>query len=239
MLALHNNATSVARRPVSVMCRGLDARVTHRVAEISSRQVCRARETVFFEGDPGQYVYEVVEGVLKLCKLMPDGRQQITGFLYPGQLFGLVLDNDYVYTAEAVSDVVLIRYPIGQLDKMTEEVPGLGRSLLALTTHELVAAQEQMLLLGRKSSVEKVASFLMRLSDANDERGDDPLSLHIPMVRSDIADYLGLTPETVSRTITKLKTVGVIQLQPHNTVAIRDAEQLADLAAGAETVFTH
>ena len=205
MLEHSTHDVAIASQIPSVICRGLDARVSDRVAGISSRQACRARQTVFYEGDPGRYVYEVIAGVLKLCKLLPDGRQQITGFLYPGQLFGLVLHGDYIYTAEAVTDVKLGRFPISQLDRMADEVPGLGRSLLALTTHELVTAQEQMLLLGRKSSAEKVASFLQRLSEANEERGDDPLLLHIPMVRSDIADYLGLTTETVSRTITKLK----------------------------------
>ncbi len=239
MLEHSTHDVAIASQIPSVICRGLDARVSDRVAGISSRQACRARQTVFYEGDPGRYVYEVIAGVLKLCKLLPDGRQQITGFLYPGQLFGLVLHGDYVYTAEAVTDVKLGRFPISQLDRMADEVPGLGRSLLALTTHELVTAQEQMLLLGRKSSAEKVASFLQRLSEANEERGDDPLLLHIPMVRSDIADYLGLTTETVSRTITKLKTIGVIQLCPRNTVAVRDADRLFDLATGAETAFAH
>jgi CRP/FNR family transcriptional regulator len=108
--------------------------------------------------------------------------------------------------------------------------PVLGHTFLAWTRNELAAAQDQMLLLGRKSAMEKIASFLLRLSERNDERDEDPLRLFVPMTRNDIGDYLGLTTETVSRTITRLDKMGVIARPDQSDIVIRDFDLLIDLA---------
>lgn len=199
---------------------------------VSTTQCFGAGDAVFFEGDPCVHLYEVAEGVLRLYKLTPDGRRQITGFLYPGQLFGLNVGGIYAYTAECVTKVKLSCYPRAKLEAAIESNPRLARRFLRATVQELSVAQDQMLLLGRKTAIEKVASFLVRLSDQSRERGDDPEELYLPMTRMDIGDYLGLTTETVSRSMTRLKTTGVICLRPHGRVCLRVLDQLMYLADG-------
>jgi CRP/FNR family transcriptional regulator len=210
------------------MCRGLGRQGASRVVAVSTLQKASAGETVFSEGDEADGIYEVVSGMLRLYKLLPDGRRQITGFLGHGQILGLAPEGIHVYSAEAINDVTLCRYPRAGFDRLIDEVPGLARRLLAVTSHELRAAQDQMLLLGRKAASEKVASFLLLMAD---QQGND-IEVAVPMARSDIADYLGLTTETVSRTFTKLKIDGLISLLTPNRVEICDRDRLEDFAAG-------
>ncbi len=214
----------------SVICQGHHVELKNRLFEISSLQEVHAKETIFWEGDPSDYVYEVLQGVVLLYKLTPDGRRQITDFVYPGQPFGLGADDRHTHTAEAVTGARLCRYSHDLLDQSMTVYPVLGHTFLAWTSNELAAAQDQMLLLGRKSAMEKIASFLLRLSERNDERDEDPLRLFVPMTRNDIGDYLGLTTETVSRTITRLDKMGVIERPDQHDIVIRDYDQLVDLA---------
>jgi len=197
---------------------------------ISSLQRKAPGETLFAEGDETNSVYEIVRGTLRLVKLLPDGRRQITGFLSAGRLLGLAPEGAHVYTAEAVTEVTLCRYGRAAFERLIDEVPGFARRLLDVTSHELRVAQDQMLLLGRKTATEKVASFLLLIAEQQD--GDGTLEVDLPMTRSDIADYLGLTIETVSRTLTKLKQDGLIALQEPHRIKIRNRDQLEELAAG-------
>lgn len=203
-----------------------------RLAALAVHRRLRAKETAFYEGDAADALFEVVGGVLKLYKLLPDGRRQITGFAYPGSWVGIGLCDTYAYTAEAVTDVTLIRYPRARLESLYDEVPGLARRILSLTAAELATAQDQMLLLGRKSAMEKIASFLLRLSEQAEERGDDASELNLPMSRTDIGDYLGLTIETTCRVLSQLCRMGVIEMCGRNRIRLRDPDQLADLAEG-------
>jgi CRP/FNR family transcriptional regulator len=198
-------------------------------AAIGSLQRKAPGETLFAEGEESNSVYQVVRGMVRLYKLLPDGRRQITGLLSAGHLLGIAPEGVCIYTAEAVTEVVLCRYARAAFERMIDEVPGFAKQLLAVASHELRAAQEQMLLLGRKTATEKVASFL--LSIAQDEE-DGAQTVEIPMSRNDIADYLGLTIETVSRTLTKLKQDGLIALPTPSRIEIRDRDQLEELAAG-------
>ncbi len=195
---------------------------------ISSLHKKAAGETVFAEGDDADSVYEVVSGMVRLYKLLPDGRRLITGFLSAGHLMGLAPEGVCVYTAEALTEVTLCRYKRTAFERLIDEVPGFAKRLLAATSHELRAAQDQMLLLGRKAASEKLASFLIMLA----EQQEDEDEIDVPMTRSDIADYLGLTIETVSRTLTKLRQDGLIALPNPTRIEILDREQLEDLAAG-------
>jgi CRP/FNR family transcriptional regulator len=210
------------------VCRGLGRQATSHVAAISSLQKKAAGSTLFSEGDTAENVYEVVRGMLRLCKLLPDGRRQVTGFLSAGHLFGLAPEGNHIYTAEAITDVTVCRYPRSAFDRLVEEMPGFARRLVTMTAQELRTAQEQMLLLGRKSASEKVASFLLLVAEAQGG-GDD---LDVPMSRADIADYLGLTIETVSRTLTRLKHDGLIALPTSARIEICDRDRLEELAAG-------
>lgn len=185
---------------------------------------------LFSEGDEAEGVFEVVSGTLRLYKVLIDGRRQIIGFVSGGQLLGLAAQRQYLCTAEAVTPLTLRRYQRPAFERRIDEEPGLARRLLTAVSNELRMAQDQMVLLGRKSASEKVASFLLSLAAHEDGEHDDHVDL--PMGRGDIADYLGLTVETVSRTFTRLKSDGLIALPTPASVEILDLEQLADLAAG-------
>jgi CheY-like chemotaxis protein len=129
--------------------------------------------------------------MLRLVKLLPDGRRQITGFLSAGRLLGLAPEGAHVYTVEAITEVTLCRYGWAAFERLIDEVPGFAKPLLTVTSHELRVAQNQMLLLGRKTATEKVASSLRLIAEQRD--GDGTPEVDLPMTRSDIADYLGLT----------------------------------------------
>lgn len=213
------------------MCQGLERQAASRVVAVSSRQVLAPGQTLFAEGDTTENVYEVVSGIVKLYKLLPDGRRQVTGFLSAGHLMGLVYRGFYVYTAEAVTDVIVCRYPRARFESLIDEVPGFARRLLAIHSDELRVAQDQMLLLGRKTATERVASFLEMMAEMQgaETPSDD---IHVPMSRQDIADYLGLTIETISRTLTKFDADGIIERRKCDRIRVRNADRLADLASG-------
>jgi CRP/FNR family transcriptional regulator len=199
------------------------------VAPIAAVQCKRAGEVLFREGDPADSVYEVLTGMVRLYKLLPDGRRQITGFLSRGNLLGLAPEGICVFTAEALTDVTLSCYRRKNFERLIDELPGFARRLLAVASSELNAAQDQMLLLGRKTAAEKVASFLLVMADRHQgDRGP----VEVPMTRADMADYLGLTIETVSRTITRMRQDGLISIPSAAHIEITDRNRLQILAAG-------
>ena len=214
--------------------RPLDGEVSHRLFCISSVHTVPAKEVLYCQDEPGDHVYEVIEGVLKLYMLTADGRLQITGFAYPGQILALDAGPTYTTTAEAVTKARVCQYPRAKFERVIDAYPKFARQLFAIVAQDLTAARSQMLLLGRKSATEKVASFLLDLAERNDARGEDPTRIDLPMPRGDIGDYLGLSLETVSRTITQLRQLGVLDLRQHRTVAICDMDRLNDLAEEGE-----
>jgi len=209
---------------------GLSPQGASHLMAISTLQHKAPGEALFSEGDEADSVYEVVRGMLRLYKLLPDGRRQITGFLSAGHFLGLAPEGVFVYTAEAITEVTLCRYKRKAFDHLIDEVPGFAKRLLAVASHELCAAQSQMLLLGRKAATEKVASFLLMMADQQGKDGE--ATIDIPMTRNDIGDYLGLTIETVSRTLTKLRQDWLIALPTPDRIKIRDRDQLEELAEG-------
>jgi CRP/FNR family transcriptional regulator len=184
------------------------------------------------ERDPAAHVFNITAGVVKLYKLLVDGRRQIVGFLFAGDLLGLSFGGEYAYSAEAVTPVTACRFARPRLNDLLRQFPAMSERLLGIAVNELGAAQEQMLLLGRKTARERVASFLLSLSRRAARAGlrDDPVSL--PMTRADIGDYLGLTIETVSRTLSQLKRDGIVSLPSPSTVRLADREALEEAAEG-------
>src|SRR5262249_21620544 len=209
------------------VCRGLGREATSNVMAITSLQKKAAGEAIFWEGDVADSVFEVVSGMLRLHKLLPDGRRQVTGFVCAGHLIGLAPEGTWVYTAEAITDVTLCRYRRPAFERLIDTVPGFARRVLTATSHELRVAQDQMLLLGRKTAAERVASFLLLMAEQQDSE-----QISVPMGRNDIADYLGLTIETVCRTLTQLKRDRLIELPTHGQIVIRDRDELENLSAG-------
>ncbi len=188
----------------------------------------RRNGTLFVEGDAARYCFKVLTGAARSCRLFPDGRRHIGDFFLPGDFIGFDAQEQYRFSAEAVTDTTLLRYDRHNVERMLLLRSGLGRRLLDRVYHRLSVAQEQMLLLGRKSASERVASFLLVLSERNGKA--DRISL--PMSRGDIADYLGLTVETVSRVFTHFKTQGTIQLESAAEVIIKDGHALENMAEG-------
>jgi CRP/FNR family transcriptional regulator len=136
----------------------------HLASIASTREVDRG-QMLFIEGDPAKFLYTIVGGTLQIYKLLPDGRRQITGFLFPGDFLGLADDGVYAYSAEAVIDTALHRYRFEELATLLARYPEMENRLFTIASHELAEAQEQMLLLGRKTATEKVASFLLAFGE--------------------------------------------------------------------------
>jgi CRP/FNR family transcriptional regulator len=184
-------------------------------------------ETLFCEGDEADAVYVVHSGTVRCCKMLNDGRRQIIGFYQAGDLLGLSLGEDYAYSAEGVTPVRLRRLGRTQLESLLDAHPQLRRRLFSIAAGELAAAQNQMLLLGRKTARERICTFL--LGRAGTAGG----TVELPMSRADIADYLGLTIETVSRTLSQLRSAGLIRMPGLNSLELADPERISDMAEAA------
>lgn len=213
-------------------CQPLDDEELKQLSAIVSTVELVPGDPLFDEEEPAVHLFNVTAGTMKVYKLLPDGRRQITGFLFSGDFLGLAKAETYAYSAEAVTHAALCRFPRKKLEDLLARYPKLESRLLGLASHELAAAQEQMLLLGRKSAQEKIVSFLLMLAERAARRGQAGNPVAVPMSRSDIGDYLGLTTETVSRTITLLKTRGLISLLPNGRVDLRDLVVLRNIAEG-------
>ena len=189
-----------------------------------------AGETVFLDDDPAGEVFEVAAGVVRLCRLLPDGRRAVLGFRFAGEVFGLCPGEAYGCTAEAVTDATLRCSRRRALDAAAERSPELRRRLTAELWRELGAAQAALLALGRKAACERVAGFLVALW----RRAGTADGVDLPMGRLDMADHLGLTIETVSRAMTELRKKGVIALPTAYRVAVLKPAALLALAGEAD-----
>ncbi|MEX2642582.1 MAG: cyclic nucleotide-binding domain-containing protein [Acetobacterales bacterium] len=215
------------------VCKSLDAAGLHQLDAISRHVRFERHAALVEEGAPFTHVFNVVSGLIKTYKLLSDGRRQITGFLMPGDFLGLAGLDALPYTAEAVTDVEICRYPRGQFESVIRSHPEAERQMMDMAHRELAAAQDQMLLLGRKHADERVAWFILDLARRAEERGEPHSDrIELPISRADAADYLGLTVETVSRTFTRLRKQGLFDLPSPHTVLIRDRESLGELAGG-------
>ena len=210
------------------MCGVLESAALREFKESGPTVHYEAGETVVFEADEAANVYSLTSGLLRLSKLLPDGRRQIAGFMFPGDFLGITMEEEHAFTAESIAPSTLCKFPRRRFDEFISKHPMLERRLYAFAAHELAAARQQLILLGRKTATERIASFLLML----DGRCHLPRSADIafPMSRADIADYLGLRIETVSREISALKAARVIQLTGRQSFRIVDRAQLEQLA---------
>jgi len=181
-------------------------------SEISSERTYGNKENIFLQQETATNLYNITEGNVKIYHLLSDGRIQIIGFLYPGDFFGAYKKGKYNYSAEAIGDVRLCVFKQEVLDKYLGKNMNLAKELLHMTSHELTLAQDRIGVLGKMNANERMARFILNISNQRARIGwqDNPISL--PMTRQDIADYLGLTLETVSREITKLKISNIIKV---------------------------
>lgn len=207
VLALHG-AAAMPRRPA---------------AESGVRLRFAKGEAIYAEGDDAECFYRIVSGTVRICKVLQDGRRQIEAFHFARDIFGLERGTTHRFAAEAVDDLVVLAFRARNLEDLIRDDPELGGELMTSVLASLDRARDHLVLLGRKSAREKIATFLLNVAErlSRDDR------FELPMQRGDIADHLGLTIETVSRTLTRMARDGLIGLQAcGRTVEILDREGL-------------
>jgi CRP/FNR family transcriptional regulator, anaerobic regulatory protein len=188
-------------------------------------------EHAFYEGDAQTHIYRIKSGMMRLYRLLADGRRQVIAFRLPGHLIGLGEHETQFCSAEALTDVVLQCVPLSIVYRRMQEEPRFGSELVRCLAVELAETRNQVAFLNRRSALEKLATFILGFLVWTGE--DTKLELELHMGREDIADYLGLTVETVSRSFAKLKTQGIVSLPRAQTIVIHDIGRLIALAAGA------
>jgi len=195
---------------------------------IGTRRSYARNDEIFAEGDRPDCWFKVVSGAVRVCKLMADGRRHIAEFHFAGDCFGFDSLPERLFSAEAVGDAVIMRFPRRATERLIDESPKLARYLREMTLRDLANAQMHMMMLGRMSAPERVATFLLDLAD----RRDASCALDLPMSRADIADYLGLTIETVCRVLSSFKRDGIIDIPNAHRIELRNRAALAEIGEG-------
>ncbi len=206
--------------------------LTHHLQTIQSygaRQHYSRNETIFNQGDEAGHVYRIVDGTVRLCRHRPDGRRYVVDFLLPGDVIGFVESPDQPVSAEAVTEVSLVAFPRACFDRLARDSAEARKQLLCHMSESLLSAQQHLFVLGCQKATERVASFLLRLAERLDVMSGERMDLF--MSRQDIADHLGLTIETISRSITALRSGGLILIPNAHQIIIRDLVALRTLAA--------
>lgn len=216
-------------RLISV-CAALSPAELEDIEQMGQSRTFAARHLLASQDEPADSVFTITEGMVRLYRLLPDGRRQILGFALPGDFLGLSLFDIYGFSAEAVTDGAACRFSRKAFLSYVEQHPRLLRRLHEFASHELSLAQDQLVVLGRRSADERLAAFLIMMRDRFRRLGHSSPNLPIPMSRQDIADYLGLTIETVSRTFTKFARAKTIASAP-NGVTLLDERKLERLTA--------
>jgi CRP/FNR family transcriptional regulator len=187
-------------------------------------------QSLFFEGDDARHVFEITEGALRIFRIISDGRRVITGFVYEGDLVGMSLKGNYLYGAEAIVPTKIRRLTRRAFEIALAESDELRSQVFERVCDEMAAAQDQMVLLSCKNAEERLCTFLLKHARRAAAREVMPPLVQLPMTRQDMADYLGLTIETVSRTITKLAGKGVLGCVGRHSIKILKPMALAQLA---------
>lgn len=208
--------------------------------QLGRRQNVARGQTIMWEGDEALVVANVVEGVLKLSTTLGDGREQIVGLVYPSDFIGHPFGQHSHHSVTALTDSRVCVFPRKSFDNFAREHPDLEHKLLQRTLTELDRARHRMLLLGRKTASEKIATFLLEMAErlAPQSCGPDALSpivdFELPFGRQQIADILGLTIETVSRQLTVMKNAGVIEVPDRRRIIIADMAALDAMTGNSD-----
>ena len=214
------------------ICGALSSKELSYLSRHTTKKMIGAGTELVGETEHASSYANIMGGVVKLSKMMPDGRQQIVGLQFAPDFLGRPFQETSSITAEAATSVKLCAFPRSTLDAMMKEVPGVEQRLLRQTLKELDEARQWMLTLGRKTASEKVASFLYMIAAQIDPERDmddeGPVTFDLPLTRADIADFLGMTIETVSRQFTKLRKEGIIQLDQSRHVTVPYIQRLRD-----------
>ncbi len=212
------------------VCAALPLRESETLERYATSQPLPANAVVARAGQPCRQAYSVTSGMLRLVRTLPDARRQVVAFVLPGHFVGLSEAGHYRHNIEAVVESSVCMFELDDIRDLRARFPKFEHTLLERACREIDDAHDSMLLLARLSPLERLASFLVRLRQQMRIADDDP-HLSLPMTRGDIADHLGLTIETVSRSFTRLREQGVIVLPDPQHVEIRDPEGLVELAS--------
>ena len=202
---------------------------------LAPMRTLKSHEQLFREGEAKSNIYQVIEGAFVLYRLLPNGRRQVTGFAISGDMVGLGAGTRHQCSAECSGTATVRALPAITLHRMAREDSHLGMRLYDAISQELATAQDLLMTVGRLNASERVATFLLGLSERNARALRPAARIELPMTRCDIADFLGLTTETVSRTLTKF-TIGHIISRHQGHIRILDGRALEDVAAGDRTV---
>ena len=216
------------------ICAALDKDELEALNGVGRRRQIQAGQSLMWEGDEALMVANVIDGVLKLTTSTGDGREQIVGIVYPSDFIGRPFGGESQHSVTALTDARVCTFGRADFDRFAREHPALEHKLLERTLTELDRARHWMLLLGRKSAPEKIATFLIEMSERLADEGCAHLGplkrLSLPFGRQQIADILGLTIETVSRQLTRMKADEIIDLPSRREIVILDREALEDMA---------
>lgn len=216
------------------ICNTLDCQELLRLNDIAQAKIFRANQVILSEGESTRSVFNIVSGVVRLSRLLSDGRRVVTGFLFPGDFLGISLDGVNSVTAEAIGEVATCKMEWNKLQNLFEDIPKLEHRLLQMTVGEVINGRDHMMLLARKTLRERMATFLLKFEEYLREADSEPSTLKLPMSRADIADYLGVTVETISRCLAAMAEEGLIQLLSPRRIAILSREAVAEIAEGEE-----
>ncbi|CAD7022964.1 Crp/Fnr family transcriptional regulator [Pseudorhizobium endolithicum] len=212
------------------VCSALTPAQLSELSKHSSRRKVEAGNEVIGQGESITSYSSILNGVVKLSKVMADGRQQIVGLQFAPDFMGRPFLGESRMSAEAAVDTEICVFPRRAIERLIHDAPDLGHLLHNQALKELDDARDWMLTLGRKTAQEKVASFLWLIANHSDPAEGDRSCFELPLSRADIADFLGLTIETVSRQMTKLRKDGIIQIENNRHITVPDLERLAEAA---------
>lgn len=231
--SLMPNACECCQARHDGICAVLDSAELERLAQHSRHTSHDAGETLAVEGDEIDAYASVLTGVVKLSRVLHDGRQQLVGLQFPNDLVGRLFGTTSPLTVEAASDVALCRFPRSVLETLVGSSAELKLRLLDRSLRELDEAREWMITLGRKDAAERVATLLLLIATRNRPSGsetENTVSFELPISRGDIADFLGLTIETVSRQFSRLRHDRIIVVSGRRHVTVADLQRLRNRA---------
>lgn len=200
---------------------------------IKRRRTLKKGEMLYRHGDPLRALYAIRSGSLKTTGLIEDGRAQVTGFYLPGELLGMdaINSDQHPCSAEALETSEVCDIPYPSLEELSQKIPGLQHQLLRIMSREIVRDEDMLMMLGRMSAEERLASCLMSFSRRLAQLGDTAVEFKLSMSRQDLGDYLGLALETVSRLLSRFQEQGLISVHGRQIV-LREVSQLRAMAAG-------
>ncbi len=214
------------------LCAPLDAAALDDMSGESERLALDPRDAIFRQGDAARHVYTLTEGMARLTRVLPDGRQAVIGFRFAGDILGFTPDAEHAFGAEMLTRGTVCRLDRRRLEQMFRRYPIMERRFLDLCVRELSASQDHILTLGRFTAEERVAAFLVSLAEAQERRAHPGPVFDLPATRADIGEFLGLTLETVSRAVSAFRKRGWIRLHGHSGIELTDRAALMGLAAG-------